>query len=410
MLINSVVIVMSRYLKEIISIHIIIISILLCSPSVLAKDFIVVIDAGHGGADVGAVGKTAYEKNINLGVALKLGELISDNCSNTKVVYTRKTDRYLTLNERADIANKAHGNLFISIHTNSVDKKNKNRSSISGAATYVLGMHKNDDNLAVAMRENSVMKLEKDFSVTYEGFDPNSSESYIIFEISQNQHVKQSLEFASRIQQEFSTTAGRKNNGVRQAGFWVLARTSMPAVLVELDFICNPTSERFLDSERGQEKLAKSIFNAVKSYKSSFFDGADEKNKSSKLNAAKKEDKSDTDKAATKKNEKSKSRKTAEKPESNEEELSKSDAQPKAIDDETEVYKIQFLTSPKKLKDGAPEFKGLSPVNYYYENGIYKYTFGIVTDKKEALSLQNKIKKNFKGAFIVVFKGDKRIR
>ena len=410
MLINSVVIVMSRYLKEIISIHIIIISILLCSPSVLAKDFIVVIDAGHGGADVGAVGKTAYEKNINLGVALKLGELISDNCSNTKVVYTRKTDRYLTLNERADIANKAHGNLFISIHTNSVDKKNKNRSSISGAATYVLGMHKNDDNLAVAMRENSVMKLEKDFSVTYEGFDPNSSESYIIFEISQNQHVKQSLEFASRIQQEFSTTAGRKNNGVRQAGFWVLARTSMPAVLVELDFICNPTSERFLDSERGQEKLAKSIFNAVKSYKSSFFDGADEKNKLSKPNAAKKEDKSDTDKAAAKKNEKSKSRKTAEKPESKEEELSKSDAQPKAIDDETEVYKIQFLTSPKKLKDGAPEFKGLSPVNYYYENGIYKYTFGIVTDKKEALSLQNKIKKNFKGAFIVVFKGDKRIR
>ncbi len=410
MLINSVVIVMSRYLKEIISIHIIIISILLCSPSVLAKDFIVVIDAGHGGADVGAVGKNAYEKNINLGVALKLGELISDNCSNTKVVYTRKTDRYLTLNERADIANKAHGNLFISIHTNSVDKKNKNRSSISGAATYVLGMHKNDDNLAVAMRENSVMKLEKDFSVTYEGFDPNSSESYIIFEISQNQHVKQSLEFASRIQQEFSTTAGRKNNGVRQAGFWVLARTSMPAVLVELDFICNPTSERFLDSERGQEKLAKSIFNAVKSYKSSFFDGADEKNKSSKPNAAKKEDKSDTDKAAAKKNEKSKSRKTAEKPESKEEELSKSDAQPKAIDDETEVYKIQFLTSPKKLKDGAPEFKGLSPVNYYYENGIYKYTFGIVTDKKEALSLQNKIKKNFKGAFIVVFKGDKRIR
>lgn len=410
MLINSVVIVMSRYLKEIISIHIIIISILLCSPSVLAKDFIVVIDAGHGGADVGAVGKTAYEKNINLGVALKLGELISDNCSNTKVVYTRKTDRYLTLIERADIANKAHGNLFISIHTNSVDKKNKNRSSISGAATYVLGMHKNDDNLAVAMRENSVMKLEKDFSVTYEGFDPNSSESYIIFEISQNQHVKQSLEFASRIQQEFSATAGRKNNGVRQAGFWVLARTSMPAVLVELDFICNPTSERFLDSERGQEKLAKSIFNAVKSYKSSFFDGADKKNKSSKPNAAKKEDKSGTDKAATKKNEKSKSRKTAEKPESKEEELSKSDAQPKAIDDETEVYKIQFLTSPKKLKDGAPEFKGLSPVNYYYENGIYKYTFGIVTDKKEALSLQNKIKKNFKGAFIVVFKGDKRIR
>ena len=409
MLINSVVIVMSRYLKEIISIHIFIISILLGPSSVFAKEFVVVIDAGHGGADVGAVGKTAYEKNINLGVALKLGELISSKCSNTKVVYTRKTDRYLTLKERAEIANKAHGNLFISIHTNSVDKKNKNRSSISGAATYVLGMHKNEDNLAVAMRENSVMKLEKDFSVTYEGFDPNSSESYIIFEICQNQHVKQSLEFASRIQQEFSAIAGRKNNGVRQAGFWVLARTSMPAVLVELDFICNPTSERFLDSESGQEKLAKSIFNAVKSYKSSFFDGAGSKGKSSQPNKGKSDEGDGIDKTSKPK-ERAKSVNVSDKSVNIDAATGNVDSQSIDVDEETEVYKIQFLTSPKKLKDGAPEFKGLSPVNYYYENGIYKYTFGIVTDKKEALSLQNKIKKNFKGAFIVVFKGDKRIR
>ena len=141
--------------------YVLIISVVVSPISIFAKDFVVVIDAGHGGHDVGAVGAKACEKNINLGVALKVGKLIEENCSNTKVVYTRKTDRFLTLQERANVANKAHGNLFISIHTNSVDKKNKNRKSINGAATYVLGMHKNDDNLAVAMRENSVMQHKK---------------------------------------------------------------------------------------------------------------------------------------------------------------------------------------------------------------------------------------------------------
>ena len=386
---------------------VLIISVVVSPISIFAKDFVVVIDAGHGGHDVGAVGAKACEKNINLGVALKLGKLIEENCSNTKVVYTRKTDRFLTLQERANVANKAHGNLFISIHTNSVDKKNKNRKSINGAATYVLGMHKNDDNLAVAMRENSVMKLEKDYSTTYEGFDPNSSESYIIFEISQNQHVKQSLELASRVQQEFTKVAKRKNNGVRQAGFWVLARTSMPAVLVELDFICNPTVESFLDSESGQEKLAKSLFNAVKSYKASYHSATDDKSKSKNQDKKKADDKKMSNK--DNQNEETVESKVEAKSDSGNGDVKVSQHEA-LIDDNTEVYKIQFLTSTKKLKDGAPELKGLSPVNYYYEKGIYKYTFGTLTDKKEALSLQNKIRKKFKGAFIVVFKGEKRIR
>ena len=387
--------------------YVLIISVVVSPISIFAKDFVVVIDAGHGGHDVGAVGAKACEKNINLGVALKLGKLIEENCSNTKVVYTRKTDRFLTLQERANVANKAHGNLFISIHTNSVDKKNKNRKSINGAATYVLGMHKNDDNLAVAMRENSVMKLEKDYSTTYEGFDPNSSESYIIFEISQNQHVKRSLELASRVQQEFTKVAKRKNNGVRQAGFWVLARTSMPAVLVELDFICNPTVESFLDSESGQEKLAKSLFNAVKSYKASYHSATDNKSKSKNQDKKKSEDKKKSKK--DNQNEETVESKVEAKSDSGNGDVKVSQHEA-LIDDNTEVYKIQFLTSTKKLKDGAPELKGLSPVNYYYEKGIYKYTFGTLTDKKEALSLQNKIRKKFKGAFIVVFKGEKRIR
>ncbi len=359
---------------------------LLPSINLSAKDFVVVIDAGHGGRDVGAVGKFAHEKNINLGVALKLGEMINDNFDDVKVVYTRSTDKFLTLQERAKLANDSHGDLFISIHTNSVDKKNKNRTSIHGAATYILGMHKNDENLEVAMRENSVIKLEKDFSTTYQGFDPNSTESYIIFEISQNQHVAQSIEFASRVQSEFKTVADRKDNGVRQAGFWVLSKTSMPAVLVELDFICNPTQEKYLDSEKGQEKLAKSIYNAFWSYKKSYFG---EK-------TVKKSDKSKNKKSV--KVEEPKKEKTAVAVEN------------KPVETDELVYKIQFLTSNKKLNDNDTRLKGLKPVNYYYENGVYKYTYGALTDKKEALSLQKEIKKKFKEAFIVVFKGDKRVK
>ena len=150
------------------------------------KEFVVVIDAGHGGKDVGALGRTVREKDVNLAVALKLGEMITENMNDVKVVYTRDIDKYLTLQERAQIANKVKGNLFISIHTNSLDKKNKNRSTIKGASTYTLGLHRSDDNLEVAMRENSVISLEDNYEATYQGFDPNSSESYIIFEISQH--------------------------------------------------------------------------------------------------------------------------------------------------------------------------------------------------------------------------------
>ena len=236
----------------------------------LAKDFVVVIDAGHGGHDPGSLGSKAKEKNINLGVALKLGRLIENNMQGVKVVYTRKKDVYLTLQERANIANKVQGDLFISIHTNSLDKKSPNRRKVAGASTWTLGLHRSKENLEVAKRENSVIYLENDFSTRYEGFDPNSTESYIIFEFMQYKHMEQSINFASDIQREFVSTAGRVDRGVRQAGFWVLAKTSMPAVLVELDFICNPTQERFLNSESGQEKMAKSIYNAFVKYKSDY--------------------------------------------------------------------------------------------------------------------------------------------
>lgn len=369
---------------------------LFMSINVSGKQFVVVIDAGHGGGDYGALGVTTNEKTINLNVALKLGKLIDDKMDGVKVVYTRSTDRFISLQQRANIANKADGNLFISIHTNSVDKSARNRTTVSGAATYTLGMHKTEDNLAVAKRENSVIKLEKDYSTTYQGFDPNSTESYIIFEINQSKHVEQSVDFASRVQREFVRVADRKNNGVRQAGFWVLAKTSMPAVLVELDFICNPTVEKFLSSNDGQERLAKSIFNAFKSYYKSYYSGVD--------------------KNATEKSKRKKDKRNV-----SDDELCETSTQ----DDESQVgqteevvkpdkdaieYRVQIFTSPKKLKSNSSQLRNLDDVNYYYENGVYKYTCGSVSDKKDALSLQKKMRKKFPQAFVVEFVNGKRVK
>lgn len=233
---------------------------------VTKEKFTVVIDAGHGGKDSGAVDNGVREKDINLGVALKLGDLIKKTLKGVNVVFTRDRDVFLTLQERADKANKAKGNLFISIHTNSVDKKNPKRKNIAGASTYALGLHKDKSNMLVAQRENSVIELESDFKEKYSGFDPNSDESYIIFELSQKNNLNQSITFADYVQKEMSK-AGRRDRGVHQAGFWVLWATSMPAVLIELDFICNPNSAKYMASQRGQKELARSICNAVDHYR-----------------------------------------------------------------------------------------------------------------------------------------------
>ncbi len=227
----------------------------------------VIIDPGHGGKDIGCRGKKGREKDITLAVGKLLGEKIEKKLSDKlDVVYTRNTDKYLTLQERADVANNANGDLFISIHVNSVDKKSKGRTSIHGTSVYTCGLHKSENNLSVAMRENAVMELEPDYTATYQGFDPDSSESYIIFELSQNMHLQQSVKFATLAQGRLVKTAGRADKDVRQAGFWVLWATSMPAVLVELDFICNPKMEDFLTSKAGQEKCAQALYEAVDDY------------------------------------------------------------------------------------------------------------------------------------------------
>lgn len=238
---------------------------LLFSSYIHILAFTVVIDAGHGGRDAGAVGCISKEKNINLKVALALGSLIKKNCPEVKVIYTRSTDTFVELSRRASIANKAKADLFISIHTNSTAAGRKGTAA-QGTETYTLGMHRAADNLAVAKRENSVITLEADYKRKYEGFDPGSSESYIIFELMQDQYMAFSVDLASRIQREFASTAKRINKGVHQAGFLVLREVSMPSVLIELGFINNRKEEKFLASEWGQNQLAQSIFNAFRAY------------------------------------------------------------------------------------------------------------------------------------------------
>lgn len=230
------------------------------------QKFVVVIDAGHGGKDPGAQDNGVKEKDVNLGVALKLGEFLKKNLKDVKVIYTRDKDEYLTLQERAEKANKANANLFISLHVNSADAANPRRISLAGSSMHVLGQSKDRKNADVVKRENSVIKLEKGYAENYQGFDPDSDESYIIFEMIQKRQQERSLDLAQEIQKQLKTVAGRRTRGVTQEPFWVLWATSMPAVLVEMDFICNPNSAKYLASETGQNRIAKALFNSIRTY------------------------------------------------------------------------------------------------------------------------------------------------
>lgn len=225
------------------------------------RNFTLVIDAGHGGHDAGAVGAYSKEKDINLRVALAFGKLVEENCHNVKVVYTRKTDVFIPLQQRADIANNNKADLFISVHTNALPAGRL----AYGSETYTLGMARANANLAVAKRENAVITLENDYKTTYQGFDPNKAESYVIFEFMQDKYMKQSVDLASCIQKQYVST-GRPNKGVHQAGFLVLRNTSMPSVLTELGFITTPAEETYLNSQQGVMELSRSIYNGFLAY------------------------------------------------------------------------------------------------------------------------------------------------
>lgn len=375
------------------------------SPSAWAQDkvFTVVIDAGHGGNDPGAIGRKGREKNINLNVALKLGSLIQQNCADTRVVYTRKKDVFVPLHRRAEIANEAKADLFISIHTNSLASRN---SRVSGTETYTLGLHRTDENLEVAKKENAVILIEDDYKQRYAGFNPNSSESYIIFEFLQDKNMAQSVNFARLVQGQFRANH-RIDKGVHQAGFLVLRETSMPSVLVELGYITNQQEEAFLLSENGSSVLAQGIYRAFLTYKQSKGrvmalpdnGGRDAVKTENAVNSEMEYSESDivsSEKTSSGKAP-AKSEKTSVKTSS-----SKSLSQP--------VFKIQILTSGKVLPKNSRLLKGLSPVSYYKEGGIIKYTYGEDTDYNKILLLKRmRVDAKFKDAFIIAFRSGEKM-
>ncbi len=367
-----------------------------------AKNFTVVIDAGHGGHDPGAIGKNAKEKNINLNVALKLGRLIQSGCTDTKVIYTRSTDVFVPLHQRAEIANNAKADLFISIHTNSVASRN---SQVQGTETYTLGLHRTQENLEVAKKENSVILIEDDYKKQYAGFNPNSAESYIIFEFLQDKYMAQSVSFAKQIQRQFRQTAGRTDKGVHQAGFLVLRETSMPSVLIELGYITNPSEEAYLQSDNGSSSLARSIYEAFLRYRQQRGYSADK----AVAQAEKDSDEPQPQPAVAPTQPETKTVEPLT-PAPTETEQAKKQEKGTETTDGKPVFKIQILTSNKILPDGNSQFKGLSPVTYYKENGIYKYTFCESTDYNYVLrQKRNLVDAKFSDAFIIAFKDGEKM-
>jgi N-acetylmuramoyl-L-alanine amidase len=360
-----------------------------------AGSFVLVIDPGHGGKDTGALGRKGKEKDINLAVATLVGRYIASEHPDVKIVYTRNKDVFIGLDERADIANKANANLFISIHANAVSKK----SHIRGAEVYTFGVTRIQENLDVAKRENSVILLEDNYEQKYEGFDPNSAESYIIFEFMVNLYAEQSINFAGMVQKELVKTAKRGDRGVKQAGYLVLRKSSMPRILIELDFISNPEAENFMLSAAGQKSMARAISNAFAEYKKEF------NRKSSILpvkensTIALQETHSSTENKTNPEDTVRIQNESVEKPATTKE---------KETFPPNRIYKIQILASTKKLPDKSPELKGYK-ADFYREGKYYKYTYGESSDWKEITNLQKKIAKDFKSAFIITFENGIKI-
>lgn len=384
-------------------INIIILCIVPLCATAVNKQFTLVIDPGHGGNDAGAMGAISKEKNINLKVALAFGRLVEENCPDVKLVYTRKTDVFIPLHERANIANRNKANLFISIHTNALPKGRISR----GLETYTLGMHRAGDNFDVAKRENAVILYEKDYKEKYEGFNPNSSESYIMFEFLQDKNMANSVELAKFVQKRTCASAQRQNKGVKQAGFLVLRETSMPSCLIELGFISTPDEERFLNSDSGVKSLAFGIFQAFCEYRAKY-----DKSVTVPFKATQYEEF-----AATRKDKDSdarKARKTEEAPKP----VPVDDSRTRMMDGQqpdeepqkpqtdyiAPVFKVQIVASDVQLKKSSPQLKGMADVQCYQENGMYKYTVGESENPNEILRLRKTLLDKFPQAFVIAFR------
>lgn len=341
----------------------------------------VVIDAGHGGKDPGAISRNGKykEKNITLSVALELGELIKSNFPDIKVIYTRSTDKYVELSERAAIANRNKADLFISIHVNSAKS-----TQARGTETFVMGTHKSEANFEVCKLENSVIVIEEDYEKKYEGFNPGSPESYIIFSLLQNVHQEQSIKYAAQVQGQFARGPISVNRGVKQGGLLVLWKTTMPAVLTELGFISNPKDCAVLVTKKGQEQFARGLFNAFVAYKKDFEKIRREDGNGRNVAAAEKA-------APVQKSAPAAQNAPAQGPV----------AAPKAVD---EFYAVQILSVGKVLGKNAYDLKGRKDTHYIKAGKLYKYYVGRYASRKEAAAALPGIRKSFPGAFVIHIK------
>ena len=375
-----------------------------------AKEFTLVIDAGHGGHDTGAPGKFSKEKDINLKTALAFGKYVEQNCPDVKVIYTRKKDVFVELKDRAGIANKAKADLFISIHTDALE----NNSVARGMTTYTLGMHRAKDNLDVAQRENSVILIEKNYKETYQGFDPNSAESYIIFEFMQDKNMQRSVDLATFIQNKTCQAADRPSRGVKQAGFLVLRETSMPSCLVELGFITTPAEEKLLNEDVTIDNIAKGIYNAFVEYKKKYDNNITVPYKAEEptINIVdvvpgqekKEEVRAEKPDKTVKAEEKEEKKEGKKKKEKEEEEKEKTLYVASGDNAGVPVFKVQILATDKPFKKGDAHFKGRTDYNQYTENGMTKYTIGETTDYNEILRLKSELQATFGDCFVVAFK------
>ena len=345
------------------------------------KRFTLVIDPGHGGHDAGALGAISKEKNINLAVALRFGKYVEQNLPEVRVIYTRTKDVFIPLSERANIANRANADLFISVHTNALPAGKVAR----GFETYTLGMHRAKDNLDVAMRENSVISMEKDYQQRYQGFDPRSSESYIIFEFIQGKNMERSVDLARMIQRSVCDGANRPDKGVHQAGFLVLRETSMPGCLIELGFITTPDEERLLNNDSRVDDIARGIYEAFAKYKNKYDRSV------SVPYRAKDSEEVNIPKIVP-----------------DQEPAPKTRAVTRTEVADAPVFKLQIFVGSRNLRKGDAHFKGETDYDSFQEGNLVKYTLGASTNYNEIYRLRKEKLDKFPEAFIIAFKNGQK--
>lgn len=375
------------------------------------KTFTLCIDAGHGGHDAGAVGKTSKEKNLTLRYALAFGRIIEQNCPDVKVIYTRKTDRFIELWQRAEIANKAKADLFVSVHINALPKGHIAR----GYQTYALGRSRRDgnkqgyiENLEVAKRENSVILYEKDYQQHYEGFDPKSPESNILFELIQDKNMENSIQLAKFMQKNVCSATGRLDKGVHQDNLAVLRLASMPACLMELGFISTSDEEQYMNSDRALQQYSRGFYNAFVAYKNKVAPNIKVPYKPAAQLPEPAPEKTEAPKTQETQGKQDPQETPAPQPLISQPVADEPSTEPSTAT-EAPVFKVQILTSGSVLKAGSSQLKGRTDAAYYRESGLYKYTIGASTNYQEIYRLRKEVLAKFPEAFIIAFRGDKKM-